>query len=465
MISTGQYEFDLITATLISKDKTKRSMIIDAITPEMFTHGNAKRAWESIRSLHDEHEIVDISGVFSRMGGQDDMIWLTQIIQDSCALPVNITGYAKRVRQSHYLNDARNRAMETLKVIDELTDITQVNTVAGAIESLFDGLLLETNDKRPRTFKEIAKDYTAKLQDKVDGKVSEHIIMSNIPDLDRHTGGFNDTDLIVIGGLSGSGKTEFAIEVIRGVVKDKVKAGRGALIFSLEMSDEQVIERAISGEAMLPVSNLRNPERLNMNNGWQKVGLGVNNLIDSNFYVTDQTGLNISDICNQARRHKRDHPDCDLIVVDHIGLMDLEKSSNGRHDLQVGEVSRKLKMLAKELRTPVAILTQLTGKQVMARPVMEREPRAQDIKDSSRIEEDADLILLAHRQWTHDETAPNIAEIIFAKARHAIKGTKVYFRFIDGHFIATSQDMAANDMEVYRTKKTPATYVKSSKLN
>ena len=91
-------------------------------------------------------------------------------------------------------------------------------------------------------------------------------------------------------------------------------------------------------------------------------------------------------------------------------------------------------------------------------------PKAQDIKDSSRIEEDADLILLNHRQVTHDENAPNIAEIILAKARHAIKGTKVYYRFIDGHFVNTAQDMAANEMEQYKNKNKPATYQKSDKL-
>lgn len=458
-INTGQYELDLITATLSTKDNVKRSIIIDKITPAMFEQLNANRAWEAIRDLSSEGEIIDLQGVSGRMGGGDDFLWLCDVMSNSIAMPSNITGYAKRVRQSSYLLDARKRAIEALNVIDELSDITQVETVAGSIESLFDGLLLETDDKKPQRFRDVAKDYTQKLQDKVDGKADEHIILSNISDLDAHSGGFNRSDLIVVGGLSGSGKTEFSVKITRGIVK----SGAGALVFSLEMSNQQVVERAISGEAMLPVSNLRNPDRLDHNNGWGRLSAGVKELIDTDLYMTDQTGLTVEQVVATATRHKRDFPNLDLIVVDHIGLMDLGKVTS-RHDLQVGEISRRLKQLAKDLEVPVMLLTQLTGKKVMARSVMEREPVAQDIKDSSRIEEDADLILLCHRQWTHDETAPNIAEIIFAKARHAIKGTKVFFRFIDGHFIPTAQDMASNEMEAYKAKNQPVKYEKSSKL-
>ena len=213
------------------------------------------------------------------------------------------------------------------------------------------------------------------------------------------------------------------------------------------MSNNQVVERAISGEAMLPVSHLRNPKMLN-ESGWSKLSAGTSVLVDRQIYMEDQTNLTISDIVNRAKRHKRDHPETKIIVVDHIGLMNLGKIQT-RHDLAVGEISRELKNLAKDIETPVLILSQLTGKQIMQRPVTEREPRAQDIKDSSRIEEDADLIIMTHRQYTHDEKAPNIAEWILAKARHAIKGTKVYYRFIDGHFIPTDQAHAENEMDRY----------------
>jgi replicative DNA helicase len=85
----------------------------------------------------------------------------------------------------------------------------------------------------------------------------------------------------------------------------------------------------------------------------------------------------------------------------------------------------------------------------MQRPVKDRIPNAQDIKDTSRIEEDADLILFTHRQETHDDQAPKFAELVFGKARHAIKGTKIYSNFVNGHFTATDQANAFNVLDQY----------------
>lgn len=457
MISTGQYEFDLITATISTTDKTKKTTVIDAITPEMFTQANAKRAWEAVRSLHDENEIVDLSGVFSRMGDQEDMLWLSEVVHGSAALPANLTGYAKRVRQASYLHDARGRAVEALKVIDELTDLTRVDTVAGSIESLFDGLILETNDRKPQLFKDIAKEYTKKIQDKLTSMDEDHVVLTHINDLDHHTGGFNYTDLILIGGTPGSGKTEFAVKMISGVVKN----GGSALKFSLEMSAFQVVERSISGSASLPVSKLRNPKLLG-DNDWKMLEAGLGELVNTEFYIDDRAGLTIGDIVSTATRHKQNNPNLNIIVVDYAGLLDLPKGE--RHDIALGAVSRRLKQLAKDLEVPVVLLTQLNSKNINNRPLMDRIPAAADIKDSSRLEDDADLILLCHRQKVHDENAPDVAEIIMAKARHAIKGTRIYFSFVNGHFVATHQPGAKTQMDAYYAPPVKQTFKKSDKL-
>ena len=451
-IQTAQYETDLIATTIMAKDQIRSSAIIDKISVSMITQAQAKNAWTAIKSLNSENELIDHIAVAGRMEqtGYDNFMFLADMIGESQCLEANLTRYAKRVRQSSYVHDTRSRLIKALSVVDGLNDITQVESIAASIDSIMDGLLIETNDNLPVSFKSVAKNFVDRLHDKLNGKEDEHTVMTNISDLDAHTGGFNVTDLIVVAGLSGSGKTEFTIKITNGIVK----SGGGALAFSMEMSNHQIVERAISGESQLPVSQLRNPALLG-DIGFARMEEGLRGLVNTNFYMTDQSGLSVDQIIATAKRHKMNHPDLKVIFVDHIGLMNLSNSDAFRHDLMVGEISKRLKALAKDIEVPVILLSQLTGKQIMARPVMEREPRAQDIKDSSRIEEDADLILLTHRQWTHDETAPNIAEIILAKARHAIKGTKVYFRFIDGHFNATAQDMAENEMQAYRERNKP----------
>lgn len=466
-INIAQHERDLIAIVTTTNDTEKASRVIDGINSEMFTGSIPRIAWKAIEELHQEGELVDTLGVAARMeaeSGRDNFMWLVEITTDSAAQPSQLIHLAKRVRQSSYIMETRRRLLASLEVIDSLTDVSKANSIAESITGVFDGLLLETDDKKPQSFRDVAKNLVTTMQDKLNGKEDDHVILSRCADLDKHTGGFNRTDLITMGGLSGSGKTEFAVKIMRGIAK----AGDGALIFTMEMSNNQVAERVVSGEAQLPVSYLRNPSFLEDSekapNGWDRVKAGLAGLIDKDIYMTDQTNLSIGQIVAMSKRHKRDHPNLGAIFVDHIGLMDLGKSANGRHDLQVGEISKRLKSLAKEINTPVILLTQLTGKQIMSRPMMEREPRAQDIKDSSRIEEDSDLILLCHRQWTHDESAPNIAEIILAKARHAIKGTKVYYRFVNGHFESTDQAYAYNEMDAYKIKNKPVAFKKSDKL-
>ena len=444
MINTEQAERDLIATVLTTKNEVEKVMAIDTVSLDMMHGSTNKSIWGIIKSLSDQGHIVDLQGVFGRVQHSDDINYLSEVVQQSDAISSYLNGYVTRVKKGAYLYEARKRTLEALSAIDTLTDLTAIETIPDAIEKVFEGLLLDDANNKPIHFKDVAKDYTKDLQDKIEGKIDEHIINTGINELDRETGGFNTTDLIVLAGLSGSGKTEMAVKIKTAIAGN----GGSTLIFSLEMSNKQVVERAIGANAQLPISSLRNPERLNDTaGGWDKVSASVRGLIANNMYLYDQTGLTVRQIMAIAKAHKARHPDLNLIVVDHVGLMELE--GTGQHHLQVGDISKKLKQLAKDIKTPVMMLSQVVGKSIMQRPVKDRTPNAQDVKDSSRIEEDADLILFTHRQETHDERAPKFAELVFGKARHAIKGTRIYFNFINGHFTPTDQNRARNVMDSY----------------
>lgn len=442
MIDTGQAERDLIATVLTTSNEVEKVMAIDSISVDMMNGINNKGIWEAIKTLSDGGHIVDLAGVFGKVS-PDDVAYVAEITQGSIKRDSLLKGYVTRVKRGAYLYEAHKRASEALNVINELTDLTAIESVPDAIEKVFEGLSLDTMDNKPVHFKDVAKDYIQVLSDKKDGKMGDHILMSGISDLDKHTGGFNLTDLIVLAGLSGSGKTEKAINIMTSIAG----GGGSQLIFSLEMSNQQVVERAVGMRSQVPISSLRNPEHLDQYDGWQRVSAATGQLIKNDMYLYDQTGLTVRNIISMARAHKARHPDLNLIVVDHVGLMELE--GNGQHHLQVGDISKKLKMLAKEIKVPVLMLSQVVGKQIMQRPVKDRIPTSMDIKDSSRCTEDADLILFTHRQNTHDETAPDFAELVFGKARHAIQGTKIYYRFVNGHFVATDQANAFNVMDQY----------------
>ena len=440
MIDSGEVERLLIAAVLQTKDDVQKQVAIDSISPDMIKSSNNRPVWEVIRDLSSGGHLVDLHSVFGKL--PLDTAFIAEIYQEDVYV-AQMSTYVDRVKKCAYLREAHRRTSEALAVIDSLTDLTAINTIPDAIEGVFEGLMLDTMNNKPIHFKEVARDYIQVLEDKKDGKMGDHILMSGISELDKHTGGFNLTDLVVLAGLSGSGKTEMAIKIMTSIA-----AGGGSqLIFSLEMSNQQVVERAVGMRSEVPISSLRNPEALDEHNGWQRVSTATGQLIQNDMYLHDQTGLTVRNIIAMAKAHKARHPDLNLIVVDHVGLMELE--GNGQHHLQVGDISKKLKMLAKEIKVPVVMLSQVVGKQIMQRPVKDRIPNAQDIKDTSRIEEDADLILFTHRQETHDDQAPKFAELVFGKARHAIKGTKIYSNFVNGHFTATDQANAFNVLDQY----------------
>ena len=440
MIDSGEAERHLISAVLKTKDEVKKQIAIDTITTGMISSARNKAVWDEVKSLSDNGHLIDLPAMFGKL--PNEIAYLSDIYGED-VFDRQITSYVDRVKKCAYIREAHRRTTEALNVINELTDLTTIETVPEAIEGVFEGLMLDTMNNKPLHFKEVAKDYVQVLHDKKEGKMGDHILMSGISEIDKHTGGFNLTDLIVLAGLSGSGKTEKAIKLMT-----SISAGGGSqLIFSLEMSNQQVVERAVGMRSQVPISALRNPEHLDENNGWQRVSTATGELINNDMYLYDQTGLSVRNIVAMAKAHKARHPELNLIVVDHVGLMELE--GNGQHHMQVGDISKKLKMLAKEIKTPVLMLSQVVGKQIMQRPVKDRIPNAQDIKDSSRIEEDADLMLFTHRQETHDDKAPKFAELVFGKARHAIKGTKIYFNFVNGHFTATDQAHAYNVMDNY----------------
>jgi replicative DNA helicase len=439
MIDSGETERYLISSVLKTTDEVQKQIAIDSISLGMIGSAKNRSLWEAIKSLSDEGHLVDLPAMYGRL--PNEIAYISDVYQES-ALDRHVASYVDRTRKCAYVREAQKRTVEALNVINNLTDLTDVNSIPNAIEGIFEGLMLDTLDNKPKPFKDVAKNFINMLSDKADGKMGEHILMSGIPDLDRHTGGFNLTDLIVLAGLSGSGKTEEAILLMTSIAK----SGGSQLIFSLEMSNMQVVERAVGMRAQVPISALRNPENLD-EGGWQRVSQATGQLIQDNMFLFDQTGLTVRNIIAMTKAHKARHPDLNFIVVDHVGLMDLE--GNGQHHMQVGDISKRLKMLAKEIKVPVLMLSQVVGKQIMQRPVKDRIPNAQDVKDSSRIEEDADLILFTHRQETHDDQAPKFAELVFGKARHAIKGTKIYSSFVNGHFTPTDQANAHNAMDQY----------------
>lgn len=231
-------------------------------------------------------------------------------------------------------------------------------------------------------------------------------------DLDAMTSGLQAGDLVVVAGRPSSGKTSLAMnlaEHIAGHANDAV------LIFSLEMSAEQLLMRSMTSLGRLDFQHLR-AGKLD-ESGWSKVATAASRLADLKLLVDDSAALSVTEVRTRARRVKREHG-LSLVVVDYLQLMRGE-GENRNHE--VAQISAGLKALAKELHVPVVVLSQL-NRSVESRT--NKRPQMSDLRDSGAVEQDADVILFIYRDEVYHEDSPakGTAEIIIGKQRNGPTG-------------------------------------------
>lgn len=240
--------------------------------------------------------------------------------------------------------------------------------------------------------------------------------------LDNILAGLQRSDLIILAARPSMGKTTFALDIARNAaLLNKSSVG----IFSLEMSDQQLVDRMLAAEAGVDSWKLRTG-KLSTDQEFQSVQDAMARLSEAPIHIDDQPGNNILKMRSAARRLKNEH-DLDLIIVDYLQLMSPTNTKASDSVVQqVTEISRSLKILARELDVPVLALSQLS------RAVEQRggKPRLSDLRDSGSIEQDADVVMFIHREdkINKESDRPNIAEILVEKHRNGPVGmAELYF--------------------------------------
>ena len=244
-------------------------------------------------------------------------------------------------------------------------------------------------------------------------------ISTGLIDLDRRISGLNDSDLIILAARPGVGKTSLALNI---AVEAAKHSGKSVAVFSLEMSRAQLGMRLVSTECLMDNKKLATG-RIVGEEEWSRVAMAVASLSQANMYIDDDASLSVADINAKCRRVD----DLGLVVVDYLQLMTSAggppKASDNRQQI-VSDMSRSLKLMAKELNVPVICLSQLS-RAGESRGAAQRRPMLSDLRDSGAIEQDADIVLFLYRDSYYDEDtdAPNVAECIVAKNRHGETGT------------------------------------------
>ena len=230
-------------------------------------------------------------------------------------------------------------------------------------------------------------------------------------DVDRIlVGGMNRSDLIIIAARPGMGKTSFALNVIYNVAKS---SDRKVAVFSLEMSKEQLASRMLSSAALVDNEKLRLATL--SDDDWENLAYTSTELSRAGIYIDDTSAIGVTEIKAKCRRIKG----LGLVVIDYLQLMQGSGRSENRVN-EVSEISRGLKVMAKELNVPVICLSQLSRSSVKEN----RKPQLSDLRESGAIEQDADVVMFIHREevLNPDTEERNVAEVIFAKNRHGSTG-------------------------------------------
>ena len=346
-------------------------------------------------------------GVYDDAGGRDYI----RLIAETVPTASNIKDYANIVRDKAILRSL-------IDACEEVTDSAySEEDEASALVELAEAKIYSIAEQREnKNFVEI-KDALlqvyANLQNLITDKESTLGMQTGFSGLDKMIVGMGKSDLVLVGARPGMGKTAFALNLAVSAAK---RTGKAVCIFSLEMSAEQLVSRLLSGEALVDNMKLRSGEL--SDEDWQKLAHASSELSETRILIDDTTGITVAAMMSKLRRVK----DLGLVVVDYLGLMQSEQKRDNRVQ-EVTEISRNLKLLAKEFKVPVICCAQLnrgTESRNGNRPMLS------DLRDSGAIEQDADIVMFLYRDEYYNKDSNNpqsTAEVIVAKNRHGSTGT------------------------------------------
>lgn len=424
------FETQLVSSMMINGDHPDTHEIISKLPQEAFANAALRDMYRAVSSLIAQCEPTDPFTV--RNVVHESFREHVMTVSTSCISSSNMRAWAKRVRQAWMIRKAKENMNAALDLLDQ-TNPQNINENMREVAKLVNSLEMESNDRLPRRLSEILPDWIEVLERRLQGSESGLYLKVGIDPMDEKYGGFGRTDLIVIAGQPGMGKTELAV-----MMANYIGSQRGVGLFvSMEMSEMQVAERHIADRSTLPVGKLRNPLELT-DEDYGRMSQAINEINDQDNYVIDQT-MTVDEIIAHAERLSRCDKGLAFLAVDYLGLIIKQKAE--RNDIAIGDITRKLKKFALQYKVPVILLSQL-NRNVASRA--DKRPIIQDLRDSGSIEQDADAIIFPYRDEVHNENSrmKGIAEIIVAKYRHGEPGT-FYMGWKNGHFINVDQEEVA----------------------
>ena len=401
-------------------DKDAVMLSVEKLKPESFYREDNKLIFEAIVNLYNRSEPVDLvtikdeltsMGSFEKVGGYEYVATLP----DKVPTTANVEKYIHIVEEKYTLRQLIKTANEIIEL--GYTPTEDVETImAGAEKKIFD-IIQNNNQKSYTPIKDVLIESFTKLEQLYNQKSKITGVPTGFIDLDDKTAGLHGSDLILIAARPAMGKTAFALNIaVHAAIKEKTPVA----IFNLEMSKDQLVNRILCIEAMVD-SNKIMTGKLDEDD-WNKLAGVVGPISDAGIYIDDTPGISIMEIRTKCRKLKMEK-NIGLVIIDYIQLIQGSGSRKGfNREQEIAEISRSLKILAKELNVPVIALSQLS-RAVEQRP--EHRPMLSDLRESGSIEQDADIVMFLYRDdyYNKDSEEKDISEVIIAKHRAGSTGT------------------------------------------
>ncbi|NLI63207.1 MAG: replicative DNA helicase [Bacteroidales bacterium] len=420
----------VLGALMIEKDAY--SLVCEILRPESFYEHKHQLIYEAIAELAMNQRPVDILTVKDQLAKQGNLeevggpFYITQL-SSKVASSAHIEYHARIIAQKYLARELISFSSNIqTKAFDETMDVDDLMQEAEG--NLFE--LSQRNMKKDYTqIDPVIKDayeLLKKAASRTDGLSG---LESGFSQLDRITSGWQKSDLVIIAARPAMGKTAFVLSMARNIAVDFRKS---VALFSLEMSNVQLVNRLISNVCEIPGDKIKSGQLAPYE--WQQLDYKLNDLISAPLYVDDTPSLSVFELRTKARRLVREHK-VEVIIIDYLQLMNASGMSFSSRQEEVSTISRSLKGLAKELNIPIIALSQLNRGVENRDGIDGKRPQLSDLRESGAIEQDADIVCFIHRPEYYkiyeDEKGRDLrglAEFIIAKHRNGATGN-ILLRF------------------------------------
>ena len=406
----GEAERSVLGAVMLNKDVL--SDVLEEVTADDFYNESHREIFRAIWNLYNENTAVDMLTVCEELkkrkaldmsGGRAYIATLTAEVPSTA----NAVEYAKIVAEKATLR-------QMIKTTEDITEKGyDAKMAAGEILDYAESSIFKIAQKRQKNdYSKIQDvlltnikliDAAAQNKDKIVG------IPTGFKDIDEKTSGLQRSDLIIVAARPAMGKTAFALNIAQ---QSAVKAGSSVMIFSLEMSKEQLGQRLLAMQARVEIQKLKQGDLDRKD--WDRITMALDELNNTKIVIDDTPGISIMEMRNKCRRLKAEQG-LDLVVVDYLQLMSLQGKTDNRQQ-EISTISRNLKLLAREIECPVIVLSQLSRAPEQRQ---DHRPVLSDLRESGSIEQDADIVIFLYRDDYYNENTdkPGVCEVNIAKHR------------------------------------------------